>query len=164
MVQRPVFTGRERGLNPEVFSLPDMTTKSFLNFGIPQYFDSNWPRFIPEVQIEFDNRGQLVYWACNCRMDYLHDSNRLDFSGSGQFASLNLARFGTLQKQLHRFLKILPGRLYRVALAGYVKLGTKRNIAIAFALDDRGHLLELLHGSDSRLEPMQLKLKPQELY
>lgn len=63
----------------------------------------------------------------------------------GVTAALYLARICRLKKQLDRLLKIAARRLDRIALAGYVELRAKPNIAAAFPLNDRRELLRSFH-------------------
>ena len=52
-------------------------------------------------------------------------------------ATFDFGRIGTLEKQLDGFFEVGRGRLDRVALAGHIKLGTERDIARPFLLDNR---------------------------
>jgi hypothetical protein len=63
----------------------------------------------------------------------------------GVLAALDLRTVGGLKEQLDRFLQIVPGSLDRIALACDINFGAKANVAIAFALDNRGELLYVLH-------------------
>src|ERR1700678_230630 len=63
----------------------------------------------------------------------------------GAAAAFYLARICRLKKKFDRLLKVVAGRFDRIALAGYIEFRAQSDIAIAFALNDRGELLCVLH-------------------
>jgi hypothetical protein len=67
------------------------------------------------------------------------------YKNLGVLAALDLRSVGGFKEQLYRFLQILPGSLDGIALTCDINFGAKADIAVAFALNDGGELLYVLH-------------------
>jgi hypothetical protein len=62
-------------------------------------------------------------------------------------SALDLRRTGCLKKQRDGLAQIVSCFVYGVALAGYVKFGTQRNIPVPLAFDQSCKLMLDFHGT-----------------